>query len=188
MILGDNFFYGATLIREIKKIINTNTNTIFSYEVKDPSKYGIIKFKENKIFQIIEKPLKNISNQAVTGLYILDRNAQKYIKKIKPSKRGELEITSLLNIYIKKNRLNLFHLRRGTAWLDMGTFKDIHEASNFVKILEERQGKMVACLEEIALNNNWIKLENINKIIKSYKKNEYSNYIKKLINYNKFNK
>ncbi len=185
MILGDNFFYGATLINEIKKIIKKNVNSIFSYEVKDPSSYGVVKFKRNKIFKIIEKPIKNLSNKVVTGMYILDNHAKKYIKHVQPSNRGELEMATLLNNYVKKNKLNICHFGRGITWLDMGTFNDMHKASSFIKILEERLGKMIACLEEIALNNNWIDIKNLTKIVKSYNVNEYNQYLEKLIKYNK---
>ena len=181
MILGDNFFYGAVLMKEIKKAINSNSNMIFCYEVKNPSNFGVIQTKKNKILKIIEKPKNNISDLAITGLYFFDNNSSKYALKIKPSKRGEIEITSLLKIYLEKKKLKFTKLGRGVSWLDLGTFKNMQEASNLVKIIENRQGRMIGCLEEIAFNNNWITKKSLKKIINKTKNETYRTYLQRII-------
>lgn len=186
MILGDNFFYGTDLINEIKKTIEAKKNTIFCYEVKDPSSFGVVKLKKNKITKIIEKPKKNISNLAITGLYLLDKNASIYASKIKPSKRGEIEITSLLETYLYKKKLNFKMFGRGISWLDLGTFKNMQEASNFIRIIEDRQGRMIGCLEEIAFNNKWITKENLKSLIRKTQNQDLKVYLQKLIYFSSF--
>jgi glucose-1-phosphate thymidylyltransferase len=182
MILGDNFFYGTQLYLNIKKILGSKKAHIFLYTVDDWSQFGIVEFnKKNKIKDIHEKPKKYFSNKAVTGLYYYPPDASELAKKIKPSKRNELEITSLNKIYLKKKKLNNINLSRGITWLDTGTFYDLIEASEFVKVIETRQGKMIACLEEVSYLNKWINKKHLIKIIKSLPENNYKNYLRKLL-------
>ena len=146
--------------------------TIFAYNVYDPSMYGVVKLSKNgKPLSIIEKPKRFISNYAITGLYIYDKYASKYVSKIKKSKRNELEITDLNKIYLKNKNLNVNILNRGSAWLDMGTFDSLSNASEFVKTIETRQGFMISCPEEIAWRNSWINNRQLLKISKYYKNN-----------------
>lgn len=182
MILGDNFFYGTQLYLNIKKVLGSKKAHIFLYAVDDWSQFGIVEFnKKNKIKDIHEKPKKYFSNKAVTGLYYYPPDASELAKKIKPSKRNELEITSLNKIYLKKKKLNNINLSRGITWLDTGTFYDLIEASEFVKVIETRQGKMIACLEEVSYLNKWINKKHLIKIIKSLPENNYKNYLRKLL-------
>ncbi len=167
----------------IKQAIKSNKGaTIFACNVYDPSMYGVVKLSKNdKPLSIIEKPKKFISNYAVTGLYIYDKHATDYVTKIKKSKRNELEITDINKIYLKKNKLNVQILNRGSAWLDMGTFDLLSNASDFVKTIETRQGFMISCPEEIAWRNSWIDKEKLFNISKNYK-NSYGLYLRKLLN------
>ncbi len=183
LILGDNLFFGSEMGSNIKKAIKQNTGaTIFAYNVYDPSMYGVVKIsKNNKPLSIIEKPKKFISNYAVTGLYIYDENVSDYTSKIKKSKRNELEITDINKLYLRKNKLKVQILNRGSTWLDMGTFDLLSDASDFVKTIEKRQGFMISCPEEIAWRNSWINKEKLLKISKKYK-NNYGLYLRKLIN------
>jgi len=183
LILGDNFFYGQNLsgkLNNCKKL--TNGATIFIHPVKNPNLYGVAKINsKNKVVKIIEKPKKYFSNLAVTGLYFFDNNVIKFSKKLKPSKRKELEIVDLLNIYKKKKKLKAEMIGRGGTWLDTGSIEDFYSASNFISTIENRQGFKIACLEEISLNNKWIKKEEIESQISFYGKCEYSKYLKNLI-------
>ena len=183
LILGDNFFYGESLTKKLKKCIRLNNGArVILHWVSNPSSYGVAKINnKNKIIKIIEKPKKNFSNLAVTGLYFFDNKVIKYCEKLKPSKRNEIEIVDLLNKYRKKNKLSAEFLGRGGAWLDTGSIKDFYNASAFVSTLEKRQGLKIACLEEIAFKNKWIKKENIVEAIKFYGKCNYSNYLSALI-------
>ncbi len=183
LILGDNLFFGSEMGSNIKKAIKLNTGaTIFAYNVYDPSMYGVVKIsKNNKPISIFEKPKKFISNYAVTGLYIYDENISDYTSKIKKSKRNELEITDINKLYLKKNKLKVQILNRGSTWLDMGTFDLLSDASDFVKTIEKRQGFMISCPEEIAWRNSWINKEKLLQISKKYK-NSYGLYLRKLIN------
>ncbi len=183
LILGDNFFYGQSLTKILRKNINFNKGAkIFIHPVKNPQNYGVAHLNsKNKIIKLIEKPSKPITNLAVTGLYFFDNKVINYTKKLKPSKRGELEIIDLLNIYRKKGNLKAELIGRGGAWLDTGNIKDYNEASNFVSAIENRQGLKIACLEEISLRNNWINKKQINEAIKFYGSCEYSKYLKSLI-------
>ena len=183
LILGDNFFYGESLTKKLKKCIKLNSGArVILHWVSNPSSYGVAKINnKNKIIKIIEKPKKNFSNLAVTGLYFFDNKVIKYCEKLKPSKRNEIEIVDLLNKYRKKNKLSAEFLGRGGAWLDTGSIKDFYNASAFVSALEKRQGLKIACLEEIAFKNKWIKKENIVEAIKFYGKCNYSNYLSALI-------
>ena len=184
LILGDNFFYGQSLTRILKKNINLNSGAkIFIHPVKNPQLYGVATLsKNNKVSQLIEKPKKTNSNLAVTGLYFFDNKVVELTKKLKPSKRGELEIIDLLNIYKRKNKLKAELIGRGGSWLDTGNIKDFNDASNFIATIESRQGLKIACLEEIALKNNWIKAKQLKDSIKFYGNCDYSKYLKSLIN------
>ena len=183
LILGDNFFYGQNLsgkLNNCKKL--TNGATVFIHPVKNPNLYGVAKINsKNKVVKIIEKPKKFFSNLAVTGLYFFDNDVIKFSKKLKPSNRKELEIVDLLNIYKKKKKLKAEMIGRGGAWLDTGSIEDFYSASNFISTIENRQGFKIACLEEISLNNKWIKKEEIESQISFYGKCEYSKYLKNLI-------
>ena len=183
LILGDNFFYGQSLTTILRKNINLNTGAkIFIHPVKNPNLYGVATLNKNKkVTNLVEKPKKTSSNLAVTGLYFFDNQVIKFTKKLKPSKRGELEIIDLLNLYRKKNKLRAEFIGRGGSWLDTGNVDDFYDASNFISTIENRQGLKIACLEEISLKNGWIKKFNIIQAIKFYGNCKYSNYLKNLI-------
>ena len=184
LILGDNFFYGQNLS---EKLINCsklkNGSKIFLHKVPKPELFGVAKtnFSSKRIIKIVEKPKKYVSDHAITGLYFFDNDVIKYSKQLKPSKRGELEITDLLKRYLKKSKLNAEFIGRGGAWLDTGSIEDYYKTSAFVQAIENRQGLKIACLEEIAFLNKWIKKEKIIKQIKFYGNCEYSNYLKKIL-------
>lgn len=182
LILGDNIFYGPsfqkTLITSSK---NTNNAIIFSYSVKNPSEYGIVQLNKSKIVKIEEKPKKSKSNLAITGLYLYPKNVSKIAKQIKPSKRNELEITDLNQIYLKKNKLKNVNLGRGFTWLDAGTIDSLFEASLFVKTIQSRQGSMICCPEEIAYEKKYFNKNELKKIVKNIKSQKYKNYILSLI-------
>ena len=184
LILGDNFFYGQSLTKILKKSINLNSGAkIFVHPVKNPQLYGVATLNQNnKVSKLIEKPKKTNSNLAVTGLYFFDNKVVELTKKLKPSKRGELEIVDLLNIYKRKNKLKAELIGRGGSWLDTGNIKDFNDASNFIATIENRQGLKIACLEEIAIKNNWIKIKQLKDSIKFYGNCDYSKYLKSLIN------
>jgi len=183
LILGDNFFYGQNLTKSLmnnSKLVSGAK--IVLHKVLKPELFGVAKIDSNeKIIQIKEKPKKFISDYAITGLYFFDKNVVKYSKKLKPSSRGELEIADLLNIYRKKKQLSANFIGRGGAWLDTGTMNDYYKTISFVAAIQNRQGLMIACLEEIALNKKWINKNNINKAIKFYGNCDYSKYLYKLI-------
>ncbi len=182
LILGDNFFYGQYLSEKLKQSIKVkNGAKVFLHKVKSPEKYGVAKIKKNKIISIKEKPKKYFSDFAITGLYFFDKNVVRYSKELKPSKRGELEITDLLNKYKKKNKLSADFIGRGGAWLDTGSISDYYKTSNFVSAVENRQGFKIACIEEIAFLNKWITKKKVKDAIKFYGNCEYSAYLKKLI-------
>ena len=183
LILGDNFFYGQSLTKKLRECVKLNKGaTVILHPVSNPSSYGVANInKKNKITRIIEKPKKFFSNLAVTGLYFFDNNVVNYSKSLKPSKRKEIEIVDLLNKYKKKNKLSAEFLGRGGAWLDTGSIKDFYDTSAFVSALENRQGLKIACLEEIAFKNKWIKKKNILNAMKFYGKCSYSQYLSNLI-------
>ena len=183
MILGDNFFYGQSLTKKLKEHTKLkNGAKIILHKVQKPEAYGVAKVNhKKKITFIKEKPKKFVSDLAITGLYFFDNNVTKYAKKLKPSKRGELEITDLLNIYRKKNKLSADLIGRGGAWLDTGSFEDFYKTSNFVSAIENRQGFKIACLEEIAFNKKWINKKNIKSSISFYGNCDYSKYLNNLI-------
>ncbi len=183
MILGDNFFYGQNLTRQL--LNNTKIKKgakVVLHKVQKPESFGVAKIdKKNKILKIKEKPKKFFSDLAITGLYFFDNNVVKYSKKLKPSKRGEVEIVDLLNLYKSKKQLTADILGRGGAWLDTGSIDDFYKTSAFVSAIENRQGFKIACLEEIALSNGWVDKKNIFQAIKFYGNCEYSKYLQKLI-------
>ncbi len=183
LILGDNFFYGQNLT---SKLINCtklkNGAKIILHKVIRPELFGVAKTsRSGKITLIREKPKKYVSDLAITGLYFFDKRVIEYAKKLKPSSRNELEITDLLKIYLKKKKLTSDILGRGGAWLDTGSIEDFYKTSAFVSAIENRQGFKIACIEEIAFNNNWIRKKEIIDAIQFYGKCNYSNYLKKLI-------
>ena len=184
LILGDNFFYGQSLTKILRKNMNLNSGAkIFVHPVKNPQLYGVATLNKNKkVSKLIEKPKNTNSNLAVTGLYFFDNKVVELTKKLKPSKRGELEIIDLLNIYKKKKKLKAELIGRGGSWLDTGNIKDFNDASNFIATIENRQGLKIACLEEIAIKNNWINAKQLKESIKFYGNCDYSRYLKSLIN------
>ena len=182
MILGDNFFYGQSLSKMLKNCVkNKNGAKVVLHKVINPENFGVAVVKGKKIISIKEKPKKFISNFAITGLYFFDNKVVEFAKQLKPSKRNELEIVDLLKIYKKHNKLTAEFLGRGGAWLDTGSIEDFYKTTNFVSAIENQQGFKIACLEEIALNNKWIKKRNILEAIKFYGNCEYSKYLKKII-------
>ncbi len=182
LILGDNFFYAQSLSKVLKSCTKLSSGAkIMLHKVGKPERYGVAKIKNKKIINLKEKPKNFYSDLAVTGLYFFDNKVIKYSKSLKPSKRGELEIVDLLRKYLKNNKLKAEYLGRGGAWLDTGSIEDFYKTSSFVSAIENQQGFKIACLEEISLNNNWIKKNHILKAIKFYGKCEYSEYLKKLL-------
>ena len=184
LILGDNFFYGQNLTKILQDSAKLeNGAKILLHKVQKPELYGVARINnQNKIISIKEKPKKFFSDLAVTGLYFFDKNVTEYAKKLKPSKRGELEIVDLLNKYKKQKKLSANLIGRGGAWLDAGSIEDFYKTSSFVEAIENRQGLKIACIEEIAFNYNWIGKKEINNSISFYGKCDYSNYLKKLQN------
>ena len=183
LILGDNFFYGESFSKKLKECCKLKSGAkVLLYKVSKPESYGVAKINSNnKILSIKEKPKKYFSDLAITGLYFFDKKVVEYSKRLKPSKRGEIEITDLLNKYRLNGNLKANFIGRGGAWLDTGTIDDFYKTSAFVSSIENRQGLKIACLEEISLNNKWINKSNILNAIKFYGNCNYSNYLKKLI-------
>ena len=184
LILGDNIFYGHDLSKLVKNATQKDDGaTVFAYYVKDPERYGIVEFDENhKAISLEEKPSKPKSNFAVTGLYFYDKNVVEYAKSIKPSARGELEITDLNKIYLEKGNLNVEILGRGYAWLDTGTHESLLQAASFVETVQDRQGLKIACPEEIAYNLGYIDREQLKDLAKPLAKNEYGQYLLAIAN------
>jgi len=184
LILGDNFFYGQNLSEKLKQLTTLKKGaTILLHKVKKPENYGVAKLdKNNQISKLVEKPKKFFSDLAVTGLYYFDNKVVRLSKKLRPSKRGEIEIIDLINEYKKLGELNGDVIGRGAAWLDTGTIDDFYKTSAFVEAIENRQGLKIACIEEIAFNNKWIGKKQITDSIKFYGNCEYSIYLKKLLN------
>jgi len=186
LVLGDNIFYGQgfspKLKLAVKRAEESNGATIFGYQVKDPERFGVVGFDDTqKVLSIEEKPLKPKSNFAVTGLYFYDNTVVNIAKEIKPSARGELEITCINNAYLSKKQLNVELLGRGFAWLDTGTHESLLEAGCFVETIEKRQGYKIACLEEIALNKGWIDINTVESVGNDMAKNSYGQYLLDLI-------
>ena len=182
LILGDNIFHGVGLGSELSKFLPHSGARIFTYEVSNPSDYGVLEVsKDGYPISIFEKPNNPTSNLAITGLYFFDNKVSEIAKKIEPSPRGELEITSILNVYLSNNELSVTQLSRGTAWLDTGNADSMHEASSFVRIIEERTGLKIGCPEEIAFTNRWISQEKLLDISNSMIKSSYGKYLKSII-------
>jgi glucose-1-phosphate thymidylyltransferase len=182
LVLGDNIFYGSGMGTLLKKKANPNGAVVFAYQVNDPERYGVVEFdKDNRVISIEEKPSKPKSNFAVPGLYFYDNDVVAISKAIKPSPRGELEITDVNRTYLEKGKLEVGVLDRGTAWLDTGTFDSLIEAGEFIEVIEKRQGLKVGCIEEIAWHNGWIDDAQMEKLATVYMKSGYGQYLKKVM-------
>ena len=182
MILGDNIFHGAGLGRDIVRELPASGAHIFTYEVSNPSDYGILEVSsEGKPISITEKPKKYISNLAVTGLYFFDGKVSEVAKKVKPSARGEMEITSVIDHYLQSGSLTFTQLSRGAAWLDTGNPDSLNDAAAYVRIIEDRTGLKIACLEEISFSQGWMTNSQLQSKIEQYKMNSYAKYLQHLI-------
>jgi len=182
LILGDNIFYGVGLGNQLKKMITGYGAHIFAYEVTDPERYGVIEFDPNgKAVSIEEKPLNPKSNFAIPGLYFYDEDIVEITKSIKPSKRGELEITAVNEVYLRAGKLNVTPLERGTVWLDAGTFDSLIDAAIFMQVVEKRHRHKISCLEEIAWRNNWISDDQLVARSESYNSSPYADYLRGLL-------
>ena len=187
LILGDNIFYGGGFSGKLKKVVknieNNSGATVFGYPVKDPQRFGVVEFDNyGKVLSIEEKPKNPKSHYAVTGLYFYDNNVVEHAKNLKPSSRGELEITDLNNIYLQKDKLNVELLGRGFAWLDTGTHQSLLQAGQFVRTVEENQGIKIACLEEVAYRMGFVTKEDLFNRLDSFKNNEYYDYVRTILN------
>lgn len=184
LILGDNIFYGSGMQRLLQGNADPEGGVVFAYHVTDPERYGVVEFDANKkVISIEEKPLKAKSNYAVPGLYFYDNRVVEIAKALKPSPRGELEITDVNNIYLKQGRLKVAPMSRGTAWLDTGTFDSLMQASNFVQTIEQRQGLKVGCIEEVAFRMGFISKDQMLELAKPLEKSGYGTYLKNLPEY-----
>ncbi|MCL1090115.1 glucose-1-phosphate thymidylyltransferase RfbA [Shewanella profunda] len=183
LVLGDNIFYGQSFSKTLKNAASRTTGaTVFGYQVKDPERFGVVEFDADmKAISIEEKPTKPKSNYAVTGLYFYDNKVVELAKQVKPSHRGELEITTLNEMYLNAGELNVELLGRGFAWLDTGTHESLHEASSFVQTIEHVQGLKVACLEEIGYRNGWLTADELKELAKPMLKNDYGQYLNQLV-------
>ncbi|MEA1849628.1 glucose-1-phosphate thymidylyltransferase RfbA [Chryseobacterium sp. MHB01] len=183
LVLGDNIFYGSEMGTLLKNKTNPEGGVVFAYHVSDPERYGVVEFDDDfKAVSIEEKPLKPKSNYAVPGLYFYDNEVVEIAKNIQPSTRGELEITDVNNVYLNKGKLEVGVLDRGTAWLDTGTFESLNDASEFVRVIEKRQGFKIGCIEEIAFRNKFINEEKLLETAVKYGKSGYGEYLKQLVN------
>ncbi len=183
LVLGDNIFYGEGLSERLRVIGQQEIGaTVFGYFVKDPERYGVIEFDNTgQVISIEEKPQTPKSNYAVTGLYFYDNDIVDIVKNIRPSQRGELEITDVNKVYLKEKKLTVELLKRGTAWLDTGTHESLFDAATFIKVIEDRQGLKVSCLEEIAFERNLINIDQLEKMAHALKKNNYGQYLEALV-------
>jgi glucose-1-phosphate thymidylyltransferase len=183
LVLGDNIFYGDGLGTQLKEILNVDGAHIFAYKVKDPERYGVVEFdRHGKVSSIEEKPKSPKSSFAIPGLYFYDNQVVEIAKSVKPSSRGELEITSVNQAYLNLGKLQTTVLARGTAWLDTGTFESLNSASSFIQIIEERQGQKVSCLEEVAWRNSWISDSELAARADDYKSSPFATYLRGLLN------
>jgi glucose-1-phosphate thymidylyltransferase len=184
LILGDNIFYGSGLRELLQSNVDPEGGVVFAYHVTDPERYGVVEFdKDKNVISIEEKPQKAKSNYAVPGLYFYDNEVVAIAKSIKPSPRGELEITDINNVYLQKGRLKVAPMSRGTAWLDTGTFDSLMQAANFVQTIEQRQGLKVGCIEEVAFRRGFISKEQLLVLAKPLEKSGYGTYLKNLPDY-----
>lgn len=182
LVLGDNIFYGTGLPELLASKTTVQGGCVFAYQVADPERYGVVEFDENKkAISIEEKPANPKSHFAVPGLYFYDNQVVEFAKNLKPSPRGELEITDINKIYLERGQLEVGVMSRGTAWLDTGTFDSLHEATEFVKVLEKRQGFKISCVEEIAYKKGWIDEEQLLEAARKYGKSGYGDYLKRLL-------
>ena len=184
LVLGDNIFYGSAFSDMMRRAAqNDDGATVFAYYVRDPERYGVVEFdSEGNAISLEEKPKKPKSNYAVTGLYFYDKDIVEVAKTIKPSDRGELEITDVNNIYLQKKKLHVERMKNGFAWLDTGTHDSLMQAAAFVQTIQDRQGLKIACLEEIAYNNGFISKEKVMKLAEPLMKNEYGQYLMAMVN------
>lgn len=181
LILGDNIFYGAGFSQLVQSFNNVEGAAVFAYEVNDPERYGVVEFDEHKnVISIEEKPAKPKSNYAVPGLYFYDNSVVNIAKSIQPSTRGEYEITTVNNEYLKQGRLKVGIMNRGTAWLDTGTFDSLSDASEFVRVIEKRQSQKIGCIEEVAWRMGYITKDQLKKIAEQYAKSGYGAYLMNL--------
>lgn len=184
LILGDNIFYGSGLKQLLESNVDPDGGVVFAYHVNDPERYGVVEFgKDKKVISIEEKPKQPKSNYAVPGLYFYDNEVLSIAKAIKPSPRGELEITDVNNVYLQKGKLKVAPMSRGTAWLDTGTFDSLMQASNFVQVIEQRQGLKVGCIEEVAYRKGFINKEQLLELARPLEKSGYGVYLKNLPEY-----
>lgn len=183
LILGDNIFYGSGLGRQLEELNDISGGYVFAYEVSDPERYGVVEFdSENNVLTIEEKPSQPRSNFAVPGLYFYDNQVINIAKSLKPSARGEYEITDVNKEYLSKGQLKVAILDRGTAWLDTGTFDSLSDASEFVRVIEKRQGTKIGCIEEVAFRKGFISKDELMEIAKELVKSGYGDYLKKILN------
>lgn len=183
MVLGDNIFYGSELENKIKQAIDVDGGVIFGARVADPERYGIVEFdKEMNVVSIEEKPAHPKSNYAIPGLYFFDNQVVEYAKAVRPSERGEMEITEIQNAYLRAGKLKVHLLDRGTAWLDTGTFATLNQASQFVQVIEERQGLKIGCIEEVAYQQGFINADQLRALAEPLQKSGYGQYLLSLIN------
>lgn len=184
LILGDNIFYGQGLVSQLQQAAQLKSGAVvFAYEVRDPERYGVIEFDNNgKAISLEEKPIEPKSNYAVPGLYFYDRNVVNFAESLKPSARGEIEITDLNRIYLERNQLNVSILGRGVAWLDAGTHDSLLQSANFIQAVQDRQGLMISCVEEIAYRMGFITHQQLADLVKSMSPNNYTDYLTRLVN------
>ena len=182
LILGDNLFYGDNFVSQLKRANESKNSTIFVCPVSDPERYGVAEFDKNSVvINLVEKPKRPLSKYAVTGLYFYDKTVVEKAKQVEFSHRGELEITSLNNIYLKDKSLLVEILGRGMAWLDTGTFDSLHQAGSFIRTIEKRQGLMIGCPTEVAWRNNWIRTKQVENNIEKFSKSGYGTYLKEIL-------
>lgn len=183
MILGDNIFYGSDMDTKLQAAVDPDGGVIFGYQVADPRRYGVVEFdKHMNVVSIEEKPAHPKSNYSIPGLYFFDNDVVEIAKNVKPSSRGEIEITEIHNAYLRQNKLTVILLDRGTAWLDTGTFASMNQAAQFVQVIEERQGMKIGCIEEIAYRQGFIDTDQLEKLANEYLKSGYGNYLLSVIN------